>query len=120
MVNIPVGLQVAQVANARIGSHTFHFLIVPQREGIVVAVGEENGITFILQGHEIILPEVSAGVAMTSVVIVPSLRGHLHRHQQTHRSHNSRKHRLVHRQPLLEQVNQCRHTDAAPDGKGVE
>ena len=57
---------------------------------------------------------------MTSVVIVPSLRSHLHRHQQTHRSHNSRKHRLVHRQPLLKQVNQCRHTDAAPDGKGVE
>jgi hypothetical protein len=44
LVNVPVGLQIAQVANPYIGAHTFNFLVVPEREGIVIAIGKNNTI----------------------------------------------------------------------------
>ena len=42
---VPVGLQVTQVTSAGIGTEAFRFLIVPQREGIVITVGVDNRVS---------------------------------------------------------------------------
>ena len=46
---IPVGLQVAEVAGTGVGTEAFRLLVVPQGEGIVIAVGVYNRITRFLQ-----------------------------------------------------------------------
>lgn len=49
LVNIPIGLQIAKVADPDICAEAFYFLVVPKREGVVVAVGEDDGVTPLLQ-----------------------------------------------------------------------
>ena len=49
LVDVPVGLQVAEVAGTGVGAEAFRFLVVPQGEGIVIAVGVYNRITRFLQ-----------------------------------------------------------------------
>ena len=73
LVDVPVGLQVAQVAHTGVGAHAFGVLVVPEGEGVVVAVGEDDGVAILLQGHEIVLSEVAAGVAVGAVVVIPGL-----------------------------------------------
>ena len=79
LVNVPVGLQVTQVADTGIGTHAFRFLVVPQREGVVVTVGEDHRIAL---GVQVVLSEVTAGVASAAVVVVPRLSGHLYGDKQ--------------------------------------
>ena len=45
LVDVPVGLQVTQVTSAGVGTETFRFLVVPQREGIVITVGVDNRVS---------------------------------------------------------------------------
>ena len=80
LVNIPVGGQIAQVAHTCIAPHALDFLVVPKRECVVVAVGKDNGIAFILQGHEIVLPKIAASITSAAVVVIPCLAGHLNGH----------------------------------------
>ena len=77
LVDVPVGLQIREVADAGVGTHTLYVLIIPQGEGVVVAIGEDDRVAFVLQRHQIVLAEVTTGVAATAVVVVPSLRCHL-------------------------------------------
>ena len=62
LVDVPVSLQVAQVAHTGICAHTFYILVVPQGEGIVVTVCEDDGVILVLQRHQIVLSEVTTGV----------------------------------------------------------
>ena len=48
LVNIPIGLYIREVTNSCIGTHTFHILVVPQRECVVITIGKDNRIAFIL------------------------------------------------------------------------
>ena len=73
LVDIPVGLQVTQVADTGIGTHAFRFLVIPQREGVVVTVGEDHRIALGVHGVQVVLSEVTAGVASAAVVVVPRL-----------------------------------------------
>ena len=52
LIDIPVGLQVGEVANAGVGAMTFHILVVPQGEGVVVAVGEDDGVALFVERIE--------------------------------------------------------------------
>ena len=63
LVDIPVCLQVAEVADAGVSPEVFDILVVPQGEGVVVAVGEDDGVTLVLERHEVVLSEVAAGIA---------------------------------------------------------
>ena len=49
LVDVPVGLQVAEVADPDVCAEAFYFLVVPKGEGVVVAVGEDDGVTALLQ-----------------------------------------------------------------------
>ena len=55
LVDVPVGLQIGEVAHTRIGAHTLGVLIIPQGEGVVITVGEDDGVAFLRlsrgQGH---------------------------------------------------------------------
>ena len=73
LVYVPVGLHIREVAYACISAHALHFLIVPQRERVVIAIGEYHGIALILKSHEVVLTEVAASIAVASVVVVPRL-----------------------------------------------
>ena len=44
LVNVPVRVEQAQVADAYIRADALHFLGVPKREGVVVAIGEDDGV----------------------------------------------------------------------------
>ena len=76
LVDVPVGGQVVQVAHAHVGALALHFLHIPKRERVVVAVAEEDGITFLLARREEVVAEVAARGTVGTVVVVPVLRGH--------------------------------------------
>ena len=82
LVDIPVGLQVREVADAGIGTYALHILIVPEREGVVIAIGIDDGVTLVLQRHQVVLTEVTTGVTTATVVVIPRLRSHLNGNQQ--------------------------------------
>ena len=60
LVDIPVGIEIAQIADAGIRADALYFLVVPEREGIVVAIGEDNRV---LAGEraQIVGAKVAAG-----------------------------------------------------------
>ena len=44
LVDVPVGAEQGGVGDAHVRTHVFHFLGVPEREGVVVAVGDEHAL----------------------------------------------------------------------------
>ena len=81
LVDVPVCSQKGGVAYSHIVPETLDLLGVPEREGVVVAVGNEQ--TIPLHGVEIVLGNFDGGVAVASVVVVPVLLGHQRRHEKT-------------------------------------
>ena len=63
LVDVPVGLQVREVADAGVRAHTLGILVVPEWEGVVIAIGEDDGVTLLLKSHQVVLSEVAAGIA---------------------------------------------------------
>ena len=63
LVDIPVGGEVRQVADTRIGAVAFYILVVPKREGVVVAIGEDNRISLFVERVEIVQTKVASGSA---------------------------------------------------------
>ena len=49
LVDVPVGLEVAQVTGTCVGAEAFGFLVVPQREGIVITVGIDDRVAAFLK-----------------------------------------------------------------------
>ena len=120
LVDIPVGLQVGEVAHAGIGAHAFGLLVVPQGERVVVSVGEDNRVAFLLQRHEVVLSEVAAGVAAAAVVVVPRLRCHLYRYEQTDNADDCGDGCFVTLQSAIQLLNYGCHAHTAPYCEGVE
>ena len=44
LVDVPIGVQEAEVADPNVRAHPFHFLGVPKWEGVVVPIGENDGV----------------------------------------------------------------------------
>ena len=91
LVDIPVGLQIREVADTGIGTYALHILIIPEREGVVIAIGIDDGVTLVLQRHQVVLTEVTTGVTTATVVVIPRLRSHLNGNQQTKHGHHGSK-----------------------------
>ena len=62
LVDIPVRLQVFHINDARIGAHTFHLMVIPKRECVVIAVGQDDGMSLSLHAVEIVGAEVVTGI----------------------------------------------------------
>ena len=88
---------------------------VPQREGVVVAVGEQNGVGF--AAVEVHLGDVARRVAVAAVVVVPVLCNHDGRDPQSqHRNTQGQR-----RGPILgEQLIQRNYAKAHPNGKYIK
>ncbi len=89
LVGIPVGSKIAEVHHAHIAAHAFHLLRVPQRERVVVAIREYDGIR--VEGFKVVHAEIARGIAPAAVMVVPCLRHHLQRHRDAYcHSHTGR------------------------------
>ena len=119
LVGVPVRLEIGEVADTGVGALSFHFLVVPEREGVVVAVGEDDGIAFLGQGVQIVQSEVTAGIASGAVVVVPSLADHLQGHADAgERGNGCGENGLL--QQFLKQRSEGCHAETNPDGESVE
>ena len=120
LANVPVGVQQAQVDDAHVLAEAFDLLDVPQRERVVVAVGEHERVG--LQARQHVVGVVARDEVLAAVARVPQV-GHeqerLRREQRRGRDGGQlllplRLERLAH--PL----HQPRHAESDPHGVGVE
>ncbi len=119
LVDIPVCLQVAKVADPCVCPHTLYLLVVPQGECVIVSVGEYDRISFVLHRHEVVLSEVAACVSSAAVMVVPCLTRHLYGHDQAQQRHNGC-HGSAAELVFLKNVDDCRHSDSAPYSERIE
>ena len=71
---IPGGVEQREVDHAHVAPDAFDFLQIPQRVGVVVAFGEEDGV--FVEAHQHVVGEVARQVAPGSVVVVVVLDEH--------------------------------------------
>ena len=62
LVDIPVGLQVFHINDACIGAHSFHLMVIPKRESVVIAVGQDDGMSLSLHAVKVVGTEVTTGI----------------------------------------------------------
>ena len=81
LIDVPIGVEQREVDHAHICAVAFDLLHVPEREGVVVSIGEQDGVG--LQRVQVVLGKVHTGATLGAVVVVPAFGGHDHRHNQT-------------------------------------
>ena len=80
LVDIPVGGEVRKVADTSICAIAFYILVVPERESVVVAIGEDDRISLFIERVEVVQTEIACGSAARTIVVIPSLAHHLQRY----------------------------------------
>ena len=118
LVDVPVGLQIGEVANAGIGAEAFRLLSIPKREGVVVAVGIDDWEVAFRQRLKVVAAEVPAGISATSVVVVPRLPCHLDGHEDAKATEHCANHLVL--QQLLQVVGDACHSETYPYRVSVE
>ncbi len=80
LLDVPVGIEQAEVDHAHVGPDAFHHLQVPEREGVVVAVGEDDAVGFASGQHVVgIIPRDEIAAAVMGMV---ALRAHVDGYDQ--------------------------------------
>ena len=69
LVDVPVGIEQTQIHHAHIGAYAFHFLVVPERKCVIVAVCEKDGAR--LAGLQHVIGVVPGNVVPRTVVLRP-------------------------------------------------
>ena len=118
LVDIPVGLQITEVAHTHIGAVSFHFLVVPQWEGVVVSVSKDNRISFFRNGVQVVLSEFAGYIASATVVVIPCLAHHLDRNEQS--KNGCKDSTRLFSDLLFQPTCDTCHTHTYPDGEGIE
>ena len=78
LVDIPVGVEQHKIADSHVSPYTFNLLVVPERESIVIAVGEQNSVLF---GRvEVVCCNIAGKISARTIVVVPVLLRHYRRH----------------------------------------
>ena len=117
LVNVPVGLQVTEVANPNIGSHSFYFLVIPKRESIVIAVSKNNSVW--LAGFQVVCSKIAGCVAIGTVVVIPVFGSHNSRYQnQGCQTGNSTGNNFRHK--FFQSFGNGQHTKPNPNSKRIE
>ena len=137
LCHIPVGGEIRHVDHSDVGAVAFHFLCIPEREGVVVAGGEDDAV--FVYARQVVHAEVAAGIASAAVVVVPCLAYHLERNEYAECHCCNDKSRtdflfsvghlnavfafffarnLAH--GIRQQFVKTSHAHAYPDGKGIE
>ena len=99
---------------------TFHVLVVPQGEGVVVAVGEDHGVALFIERIEIVQTEIAGGGATGAVMIVPSLADHLQRYRQGDDRSDAGGGKMGQFAETAQTFDDGRDAQTDPYGKGVE
>ena len=89
LVDIPVGGEIGKVADTSICAIAFYILVVPEREGVVVAIGEDNWIPLFVERVEVVQTKVASGSAARTIVVIPSLAHHLQRNSHSNDRSNA-------------------------------
>ncbi len=85
---IPRSAEVCEIDYPHVGTDALHFACVPQRERVVVAVDEYDGVR--LEKGERVESHVAGDVASAAVVVAPVGAKHPRRHGETQRADCSR------------------------------
>ena len=120
LVDIPVGLQITEIADAGVGALSLHILVVPQWEGVVIAIGEDDWVALLFERHEIVASEVATGVASATVVVVPCLRSHLYRYEKTGNAYDGGNDSSVTLETAGDLFDDSCNTHTAPYSEGIE
>ena len=120
LIDVPAGAQQHQVADTHVGTVAFDLLGVPEREGVVVAEGEEDGVG--LARVEVVLGHRQGRVTVGAVVVVPVLLGHHAGHQADADQRDEHRTGGLHALALqlLEEAVEGQHAEADPHREGVE
>ena len=80
LADVPVGSEKGSVADSHVGADVLHLLGIPEREGVIVAVGHEDAL--LAYGIEIVPGHLHGCAAVAPVVVVPVLLCHESRHEE--------------------------------------
>ena len=82
---MPVGSEQRGVHYTHVRTAFFDLLSIPEREGVVVAVGYQDAV--FAAGIEIVVGHLHSGATVAPVVVVPVLCSHQGRHAETDKCH---------------------------------
>ena len=82
LFDVPFGIKQAQVYYPNIGPHAFNFLDIPERKGIVIAIGKQKRILF--HGIEQVIGIIAGHIPIASVVAWIVLISHPKRNSGHH------------------------------------
>ena len=80
-VNVPVGVQQGQVDNSDVRPVAFYLLNIPYWEGVIVTIGEEDGVR--LARVQVHFSHLTCHIAIAAVMVIPVLCNHDGRNQQS-------------------------------------
>ena len=124
LLDVPGRVEEREVDYAHVGAHALHVLQVPQRIGVVVAVGEEDGVGG--EAFEQVVGVVARDVVARAVVVVVVLAQHASghggeregRHAQ-HGEHEGARREAV-AQAVVGQLHEAACAQAHPQAEGEE
>ena len=120
LADIPIRLQVRQVADTQVGTYLLYLLVIPQGESVVITIREQYRL--VLTRFQVVGTEVAAGETARTIMVIPVLRCHLSRYQQRCSSNKQRSNTLyvLVLQRMLRPVVDSHHSHTDPDTKGIE
>ena len=83
---MPVCAEQGGVDDSHVRAHLLHLLGIPEREGVVVSVGDEYSV--FPTGIQIVAGHFDGCAAVTAVVVVPVFLSHKRRHAETEQGHS--------------------------------
>ena len=119
LVDIPVGGEIGKVADTSICAIAFYILVVPEREGVVVAIGEDNWISLFVERVEVVQTEIACGSASRTIVVIPSLAHHLQRYSDGNDRSNANSCEMGHFH-TAKAFDNGSDAKTNPDGEGIE
>ena len=118
LVDVPAAVEVAHVHDPHVGPYPLDLLVVPQREGVVVAVVHDDRIG--QAGHQVVVTDVAGHVAVAAVVVVPVLCGQDDRHAAADERGGHGHGPVVAAGEAGEPFAHAQYAQSDPDAEGIE
>ena len=117
--DVPVGAEQGRIDDADVRTDGFDLLGIPERESIVVAVGDQHAVG--TDGFEVVAGHLDGGAAVAAVVVVPVFGRHQGRDEEADGGHApGYGHGALPSDMLDDGFEQRRYGEADPHGEHVE